>query len=265
MNNLIIGSGPGAAGVALRLSREADQQITVIDIGGRLEPDRQLTLDRLAGLHQSDWSQADVDAISAQPVAENAGELPQKRSYGSDYPFQDRGQLAGVSATPGNNDTVVSGAYGGFSNVWGAQVMPFTKSTFDRWPISFDEMSPHYVAALREIPFAAEEDDLVGLFPLLAPAQQMPELSPRTVDVLRRYGRHRAALSAGGVVVGRSRLAFKARDCVRCGLCMTGCPYSLIYSSAQTFDRLRASGRIRYLDGLMAHRIGQDQDGAWVT
>jgi choline dehydrogenase-like flavoprotein len=265
MNNLIIGSGPGAAGVALRLSREADQQITVIDIGGRLEPDRQHTLDRLAGLSHSDWSQADVDAISAQPVAENAGELPQKRSYGSDYPFQDRGQLAGVSATPGSNDSVVSGAYGGFSNVWGAQVMPFTKSTFDRWPISFNDMTPHYAAALLEIPFAAEEDDLVRLFPLLVPAQQMPELSPRAVDVLRRYGRHRASLSARGVVVGRSRLAFKARDCVRCGLCMTGCPYSLIYSSAQTFDRLRASGRIRYLDGLMAHRIGQDQDGAWVT
>ncbi len=265
MNNLIIGSGPGAAGVALRLAAETDQQITVIDIGGRLEPDHQQALDRLAGVSQGHWNDADLDTVSAQPVAEVRGELPQKRSYGSAYPFTDRGQLSGVVATPGNNADVISGAYGGFSNVWGAQIMPFTRRTFDRWPVSFDEMRPHYDAALHEIPFAGEEDDLAELFPLIAPAQPMPELAPRTLDVLRRYGRHRAALSAQGMVVGRARLAFSARDCVRCGLCMTGCPYSLIYSAAQTFDRLRASGRVRYLDGLMVHQLGQDGGEAWVT
>jgi len=265
MQSLIIGSGPAAAGVVLRLSRESDQQITVLDLGGRIEPDRQEVVDRLASLSAAQWSSEDVEAISVQPVAKAAGELPRKQSYGSDYPFADHGQMQGISATAGHNDLVVSGAYGGFSNVWGAQVMPFTKSTFEGWPISFDEMVPHYGAVLREIPFAAEEDDLAELFPLLAPAQPMPELAPRTLDVLRRYGRHRAALSAKGIVVGRARLAFAARACVRCGLCMTGCPYSLIYSAAQTFDRLRASGRIQYHSGLMTHRVGQDGQRPWVT
>jgi hypothetical protein len=39
---------------------------------------------------------------------------------------------------------------------------------------------------------------------------------------------------------------------------MTGCPYSLIYSSAHTFDRLRREGRIDYHDGLLAFELGQD-------
>lgn len=264
MKNIVIGSGPGAAGAALRLSQEPDQQITVLDIGGRLEPDRQAALDRLAGLRQPQWQDPDLGVISAQPVAKQSGELPQKRTYGSDYPFRDRGQLIGVSAAPGSNQAVVSGAYGGFSNVWGAQVMPFSRSTFQRWPVSFDEMAPHYAATLREIPVAAEEDDLAELFPLLAPTNAMPELAPRTLDVLRRYGRHRAVLSEHGVTVGRARLALAANDCVRCGLCMTGCPYSLIYSAAHTFDRLRAERRISYRAGLMVHRIGQDAQGAWV-
>jgi choline dehydrogenase-like flavoprotein len=264
MRNLIIGSGPAAAGVALRLSQEPDQEITVLDIGGRLEPDRRRALDRLAGLSDGQWDKSDIDLITAQPVAEIRGQLPQKRSYGSDYPFKDMGQLVGVHASAGSNSDVISGAYGGFSNVWGAQIMPFTGSTFERWPVSFDEMRPHYELALREIPFAAEEDDLAELFPLLAPAQRMPELAPRTTQVLKRFGRHRGALGAQGITVGRARLAFQARNCVRCGMCMTGCPYSLVYSAAQTFDRLRAKGRLRYVDGMMAHRLGEDSGEPWV-
>ena len=43
---------------------------------------------------------------------------------------------------------MVSGAYGGFSNIWGAQIMPFSAATFERWPISKSEMDPHYQVAL---------------------------------------------------------------------------------------------------------------------
>ena len=44
---LIIGSGPGAAGAALALAADPAQQITVIDVGGTLEPELRSTLDRL--------------------------------------------------------------------------------------------------------------------------------------------------------------------------------------------------------------------------
>ena len=56
-----------------------------------------------------------------------------------------------------------------------------------------------------------------------------------------------------------------ADDCVQCGLCMTGCPYSLIYSASQTFDRLRHSGRIAYHSNLLAYRVGQRGDQAVVN
>ena len=70
--------------------------------------------------------------ISRQPVPTRRGGLPQKRAYGSDFPFRDVGQLAGIEPLGSANPSVVSGAYGGFSNVWGAQIMPFSKPTFDR-------------------------------------------------------------------------------------------------------------------------------------
>ena len=123
------------------------------------------------------------------------GGLPQKRAYGSDFPFRDAGQLAGIEPHGSANPSVVSGAYGGFSNIWGAQIMPFSKRTFDRWPITWTEMEPHYRTALAEMTLAGEEDDLAELFPLMAPARPLPPSADRTERVLGRY--RRDGLSSG--------------------------------------------------------------------
>lgn len=50
--------------------------------------------------------------------------------------------MCGVHAVGRANGWVISGAYGGFSNVWGAHVMPLSAAMFQEWP-----------------PFAAEDDD----------------------------------------------------------------------------------------------------------
>ena len=79
---------------------------------------------------------------------------------------------------------MVSGAYGGFSNVWGAQIMPFSRATFDRWPVRLTEMEAHYRVALAEMTLAGEEDDLSELFPLMVTAEHLPPLAERTEQVL---------------------------------------------------------------------------------
>jgi ferredoxin len=126
-------------------------------------------------------------------------------------------------------------------------------------------MSTHYSAILNEVPFAAEVDDLAETFPLMHRADPLPPLSDRSRRVLDAYGRHRSAMKARGVTMGKARLAFRARDCVRCGLCMTGCPYGLIYSASQTFDALQRSGRVTLHHGLMALRITEEAEGASVA
>ncbi len=155
------------------------------------------------------------------------------------------------------NRAVVSGAYGGFSNVWGAQIMPFSSATFERWPIGWREMVPHYRVALDEMALSGDEDDLSELFPLLVPARPLPPLAERTRQVLDRYDGRRARLQSLGITLGRARLAMRSEDCTRCGLCMTGCPYGLVYSASQTFDRLRAAGRITYRKGVLALRLSE--------
>jgi ferredoxin len=250
--------------VALALAGDPSQQITVLDIGYRLEPERRDTLLRMSALTADEWDPADVELIRAQPSGAGRKGLPQKRSYGSDYPFRDRGQLREVTAEGHANASVISGAYGGLSNVWGSQVMPFTPATFDSWPFDANTLEPHYREILSEIPFAAEEDALAQRFPLIGKGSALPPLAPRTTSVLTRFDRHRTRLEQLGVTVGRARLAFDPVPCVRCGLCMTGCPYSLIYSASQTFDRLRAAGRVDYIEGHLAVDVGEDDVGPFV-
>jgi choline dehydrogenase-like flavoprotein len=262
-SHLVVGSGASAAIVALTLARRTDARVTVLDIGGRLEPERSAAVERLAARDEGTWDPSDVDLISARGAVRRRREVPQKRTYGSDYPFRDLGQTTGLHGEPADtNLDVVSSAYGGFTSVWGAQLMPFAPSTFDRWPISWTEMETHYRAVLDEVPLAAEDDDLADLYPLLKPSSGLPPLGPRAIAVLSRYETHRAVLRQRGVTVGRARLALRADGCTRCGLCMTGCPHALIYSAAETMDTARRLPNVRYLDGLLVERIGQDGEHA---
>jgi ferredoxin len=264
IRSLIVGSGPSAVGAALALLGDPQQEVTVIDIGHQLDAERRNVVARMSTNTPDSWHETDLAAIKAQPAGGRQKGLPQKLSYGSNYPFADVGQLHDVQGVGNANSSVVSGAYGGLSNVWGAQVMPFTRSTFADWPFDYSTMEAHYRTILKEIPYAAEEDSLAEDFPLIAEAHLLPPLSPRTTEVIANFGRNKAALKALGVTIGRARLAFDASRCVRCGLCMTGCPYSLIYSAAQTLDRLQKEGKVRYYDRLLAIQLGQTDSVPYV-
>jgi choline dehydrogenase-like flavoprotein len=263
-SSIIVGSGPAAAAAVLALSENPDEKIMVLDSGGVLDTETQEVVSRLAKQRVDDWDEEDVRKIIVQPEHVAHDSLPEKRSYGSNFPFANRGQLDGVRAEGRVNSAVISGAYGGFSNVWGAQIMPFSAATFKEWPFSSLEMEKHYRTILGHIPFAGESDDLEEWFPLIGSPAPLPPLAPRTQMVLADYDRHRDRVRSTGITVGRARLALAAPKCQPCGLCMTGCPRSLIFSASHSFDRYRRSGRIDYRNGLLALRVGQTTNAATV-
>ncbi|RWD37131.1 MAG: GMC family oxidoreductase [Mesorhizobium sp.] len=261
---IIIGSGPAAAAAVLALSEKPDEKITVFDPGTLLDAETQEIISRLSKLRVDDWDAEDVRRVSLQPKQVRSDSLPEKRSYGSDFPFVNRGQLDGVHSEGRVNSAVISSAYGGFSNVWGAQIMPFSAATFKGWPFDFSDMEEHYRTILGHIPFAGESDDLEEWFPLIGSPDPLPPLAPRTQMVLANYDRHRDRVRSTGITIGRARLAFSAPECQPCGLCMTGCPRSLIFSASHSFDGFRRSGRIDYRRGLLAVRVDQEGDTAVV-
>jgi choline dehydrogenase-like flavoprotein len=261
MHNIIVGTGPAAAAAILALADDPSEQITVVDIGERLSDDTAAAVDRMSALQPAQWADADRELVSVQPAELAGAALPEKRAYGSNHMFVDRGQQRGVDMPDRGNHAAVSGALGGFSTVWGAQIMPFSRSTFERWPFGWDEIEPHYRAVLAEVPLAGEEDDYAEDFPLLSAGSPLPPVSGRTAVVLDRYRRHRGAIRAKGIVVGKARLAFAPNSCQRCGLCMTGCPYSLIYSARQTVDRFVGRGRVRHVSRILVTAVDQQVGG----
>ena len=52
--------------------------------------------------------------------------------------------------------------------------------------------------------------------------------------------------------------------CIRCGLCLTGCPESLIYSAAHTMERLRRAG-LDYRGDRLVTRLEETPEGVVVT
>jgi len=252
---LIIGSGAAAAGVALALSHRENLEITVIDIGVQLENDREQLIEALASSSPEEWDKQIIELTSKQPVASRDSGIPEKRIFGSDYPFRNMGQLDGLTTVNDATASLISSAYGGFSNVWGSQIMPFTSAAFESWPVNAATMHRHYKAILQRIPFAGEEDDLAIRFPLMRPPAPLPSMSPRSLSVLNSYARNRSKLNHRGITIGKARLALNAAKCIRCGMCMTGCPYELIYSTAQTFNVLRHAGRVTFNGGFLALKI----------
>jgi choline dehydrogenase-like flavoprotein len=264
MKVLIIGAGPAAAGVALALSADPDVEVRVIDVGGRLEPDNDAARLRMAATGPEEWSSSDVRIVSQMAQRTDGNSLPEKRNFGSDFPFHDFGQLEGVSGEGAVNTHVVSGAYGGFSTTWGAQAMVYSAASFNDWPFPRTELEADYRAILSQIPYAGEQDDLAEYHPLWGDADHLPSLSENAARILDAYARHRVQVRRRGVIVGRARLALRGSACVSCGLCMTGCPYSYVYSAAQTFDQLIAEKKITYAGGYLALRLGENDGGPFV-
>jgi ferredoxin len=261
---LIVGSGPAAAGAALAMASRDDIEITVLDMGLELEGDHRKVLEALETTEPADWTAEGLAVITAQPIASTVHGIPEKFAYGSDFSFRDVGQLQGVSAERRVHRALISAAYGGFSNTWGAQITPFTAGALEMWPAGSRPTESSYRAVLSQIPFAGEHDDLAALLPLIATPSPLPPPSERAALVLDAYERCRHHLNRMGVTLGRARLAFESPSCVRCRLCMTGCPYSLIYSSSFTFDKLRRARRVTYHGGLMALKVGDDGSKAFV-
>jgi choline dehydrogenase-like flavoprotein len=260
----IVGSGPAAAAAALVLTRGGRCEVEILDIGQQLESERNELLDEIRDTRPSEWPERARRELSTHPVAQPNGELPQKSIFGSDFPFRDAGQLEALTVEQGGNMRAISGAFGGFSNAWGAQVMPFSRPTLEAWPIGYDAMVPHYKAILEHIPFAGADDDYSEWFPLLASAEPLPTLAPPAAAALARYAARRTLVRGRGVTMGVARLALDSARCVECGLCLTGCPYGLIYSASQTLQPLVEKRVVSYRDGVLVIRVGEDEQGCWV-
>lgn len=257
--NLVVGSGP--AGIACAQALLAGgSEVCLVDAGLTLEPERAAITRRLAGEAPAAWDAASVARLrEGMDQAETTVIL--KRSFGSDFPYRGADEefgltYEGVALRP-------SLARGGLSNVWGAAMLPYRAGDLAGWPVSVEELAPHYRAVLGFTGLAGQQDDLTSLFPLYHPNPTTLPFSRQAGRLWTRLEKHRGRLRRAGLHFGAARLAVQAapasggRGCVRCGMCMYGCPYGFIYNSADTLADLMKNPRFRYQPGIVVRRVSE--------
>lgn len=260
----VVGSGPAGLSSA-RALLASGCEVTMLDAGRELEPGPRQVVRRLAGSAPDDWNVSDLEHLRAGPNP-SLGGIPLKRTYGSDFPYRPAGVHSLIEPSP-DVGARPSYARGGFSNVWGAGVLPYDENELVDWPVSRTDLAPHFRAVLDVMPLAGRHDGLAERFPLYADRLSILRMSQQAESFLADLERHSTELRQCGFAFGRSRLAVRshalgdATECVHCGLCLHGCPYGLIYNAASTLRSLISDDpRFHYVSGVIVHRVRQAGD-----
>lgn len=258
----VVGSGPtGVACASALLERGA--RVHLVDPGVRLESERHDRVQRMAATPPEGWTAAELAWIQAGTES-GAGGIPLKLLYGSDFPYREaderlslRREEVGLHATL---------AQGGFSNVWGAALLPYSDLDLAGWPFDSTALTQHYAAVVRLTGLAGRQDELTRVFPLHTDRPTPLPLSRQAERFLSRLEAHGPELERSGWLFGQSRLALGGAPavepgCVQCGLCMFGCPYGLIYNSTTSLDTLRAHPNFSYQTDFILDRFEPGSGG----
>jgi choline dehydrogenase-like flavoprotein len=264
---IVVGSGPAGVAAASALA-ERGIAVTVLDAGREIPAPARELIAPLADHEPREWPVDAADALRAATHAATRGQAERsgesagvdavnrtvKPVFGSLFPYAIDDATLPLAA----DDAVSiypSLQRGGLSLAWGAAILPFAQDDLAGWPIALGDLEEHYRAVLRYLPLTGARDTLAERYPLYADevgdVEQTPQMSAFLADLSRSAGR----LQAAGTVAGRARLALWADRCRRVGLCLHGCPYGAIWSSAQRLDELVAAGRVSYESGVVVERF----------
>ena len=251
--DIVIGSGPSGVSVATaRLAK--GRTVIMLDRGKTLEPAHANQRGALASSAPSQWDAEQIDAYRHGQLNAPDGAI---RKFGSDYAVE-----------PPNPATPWLGlrpslALGGLSNVWGASVLPTAQGDIDDWPINVEDLAPHYAQVAQFMPVSGRQDTIAEVYPGFDMSGLSPlPPTPQAKQILRRADALHGRL--GDVVVGAARNAVSG-GCVRCGLCLHGCPWGHIWSAAQTVAELQKHPLFTYRNQAMVTGFEQTDTGVTVT
>ncbi|WP_413561321.1 GMC oxidoreductase [Bdellovibrio sp. HCB209] len=231
--NIIVGSGPAAYATVNALLGQG-QSFLILDGGLTLSSDRQQIVDRMSNQNPLNWSNKDIADIFPTAKTSKSG-VENRNVFGSGYIYtQPENSLKIFNE---NSEACVSYARGGFSNIWGAAVLPFNKDDLRDWPINYEEMQDAYNRVVKYLHITGNNDQLQTEFPLQPPyGWKSPSMSLAAKNLREAVTlKHKNT----GVLWGRARLAVDVFEgqhkCRECGTCLEGCVYGSIFSGGASW------------------------------
>jgi len=162
---------------------------------------------------------------------------------------------------PGPFEALLSYAEGGLANAWGAQVYRFMKEDLAGFPLTEEDLAPHYDRLTREIGISGVDDDLRRFH---GPADGLlppPELSAIGRRALDRYD---GGFRKEGVHLGRPRLAVKGSLCTYDNLEFFKPRIPAVYTPATTLASMVEKGDVEYAPENRVDRFRETEEGVEV-
>lgn len=252
--DIVIGSGPAGLSAATALLARG-RHVTMIDGGKTLPPEAAARKAKLASTPADQLTQAQKDAWRNPQFNPDDARV---HRYGSNHWHEPLG--TSVEAATDWLATRASYAVGGLSNIWGSAVLPNRQRDIEDWPITIDDLAPHYAAIGGLMPISGRSDALQDLFPALSMVGRTPlRPGPQGQKLLARLDPLTEKLRTSGIHIGQARQAV-GPDCQYCGLCLHGCPWDQIYSAAHGLGTLKAHPNFTYRPGQLVRGFEDQGD-----
>ena len=258
---IVIGSGPAGVSVSMALLKRG-MQVTMLDVGRNIEENHGNVLAAIRA--KNSLTDYDKSRIMGSVEVDVSG-VEEKKLFGSTYVnrLNDRFRIVQKNAW-----FYLSFAKGGLSNLWGRLLMPLSQQDLKDWPISGEVLAKYYKHVLEYVPLSGRKDRLERLLPLHTSAPLPHEFSDQAIKLDQRFHRYAEYLEKRGFSFGQSRLAAcfdgsleRSDKCRRCGLCLYGCVYDNLYTSAWTVEELCRHEKFTYLSGYVVDYVHNDKNG----
>lgn len=257
---IVIGSGPAGVSVSMALLKRG-LRVTMLDVGRTIEKDLEQEIVGLRAKHS--LSKEDLSRLKGGVDVDMTG-VEEKKLFGSSYVNTSSEHFR---VEKRNAWFYLSFARGGLSSLWGRLMMPLCRDDMQDWPLPDGALDRYYSRVLEYVPMAGRKDRLDRLLPLHTSSPGPMELSGQAGKLDKCLHRHAEYLEKQGYYLGQSRLAAcfngsleRSEKCRRCGLCLYGCVYDNLYSSAWTLDELCRDENFTYLSGNVVDFIEKGRD-----
>lgn len=257
---IVIGSGPAGVSVSKALLKRGFK-VTMLDVGREIDKEVEQKVSKYRSKEM--LSKADFDLLSRDSDVNLSG-VEEKKLFGSSY----ANRLSRHFSVKKNNTLIyLSFAKGGLSNLWGRLMMPLCQDDYKDWPLPPGALDKYYSQVLKYVPLAGRQDRLEQLLPLYTPFPGPMELSKQATLLDERMSACSKYLEDRGFFFGQSRLAASfdgsfghSKKCRRCGLCLYGCVYDDLYSSAWTVNELSMDDNFTYLNGYIVDFVENNKN-----
>jgi len=257
----VIGSGPAGVSVSKALLKRG-LRVTMLDVGRTLEKGLDEEISRFRA--KSFLSEENVKQLRGGVEVDVSG-LKEKKVFGSSYVNKPSDHFRVEKV---NSRFYLSFAKGGLSNLWGRLMMPLCQEDAQDWPLPEGALERYYARVLEYVPLAGRKDRLERLLPLHTSNPGPQKFSDQAEKLDKHLHCHVEDLENQGFFFGQSRLAAcfdgsleRSDKCRRCGLCLYGCVYDNLYTSAWTVDELCRNENFTYLTGYVVDFIEKCSDG----